>query len=477
MGWNSQNVFTILIVQGGAGSGIFVYSPSPGAGNLIGSWAGQAGTDPYGNSYPAGLNATTGTFSGSLIAGIISNTPIGTSSITGSDFSQGTIETTTITLDASGGTILAYGSVLVSQTFNANGNITFPAGVTQARVQCWGGGGGGAGSVLLGGAAGGGGEYAEEPALAVHAATYAVTVGAGGGGGAVGANGVAGALSSFPGDSRTVRGHPGAGGVAGSLTGANGGSGYTGNIHFNGGNGGGVGSSATAGGGGGSSAGRAATGNNGGKGTGSAGGAGGVAPAGGGAGGAGGNQNVNGVNGSVPGGGGGGGGSGGTGGNGAAGQVIVSYQTGATALIAALAAVAGTDAAGNAFGAGYTGQVKAFHPGVTPAAVETWQSLGTLAGYTVNIGRFRLTPDNELELDIKCAGGGAQAQTVTFSVTLPAAYRPATQHDTIPMGTTKAIAAGDIWPRLLVSTAGAVTVNASPSSATTIACCVRIPLD
>lgn len=108
---------------------------------------------------------------------------------------------------------------------------------------------------------------------------------------------------------------------------------------------------------------------------------------------------------------------------------------------------------------------------------DTWQSLGTLAGYTVNIGRFRLTTDNCVELDIKATGGGAQAQTVSFSVTLPAAYRPATQHDTLPMGTTKAIAAGDIWPRLLVTTAGVVTVNATPNSATTIACCQKVPLD
>jgi hypothetical protein len=47
-------VATTVIVEGAKG-GIFVYSPSPGAGNLIGSWAAQAGTDQYGNAYPQGL--------------------------------------------------------------------------------------------------------------------------------------------------------------------------------------------------------------------------------------------------------------------------------------------------------------------------------------------------------------------------------------------------------------------------------------
>lgn len=55
MGWQN-NVFSLLIIEGTTGfSGLFVYSPAPGHGNLIGSWAAAAGTDPYGNTYPQGL--------------------------------------------------------------------------------------------------------------------------------------------------------------------------------------------------------------------------------------------------------------------------------------------------------------------------------------------------------------------------------------------------------------------------------------
>jgi hypothetical protein len=50
---------TTLIV-GGPGGGLFVYSGTPATGNLIGSWAGAAGTDAFGNAYPAGLNVAGG---------------------------------------------------------------------------------------------------------------------------------------------------------------------------------------------------------------------------------------------------------------------------------------------------------------------------------------------------------------------------------------------------------------------------------
>jgi hypothetical protein len=108
---------------------------------------------------------------------------------------------------------------------------------------------------------------------------------------------------------------------------------------------------------------------------------------------------------------------------------------------------------------------------------DTWQSLGALgAHYTVVLGRYRLTTDNCVELDVKVTGDGLQATTVTFANTLPAAYRPATQHDSLPMGTPRQVTAGDIWPRLLVDTAGNVTVNAS-AIAFTFATCVKVPLD
>jgi hypothetical protein len=49
-------------------AGIFIFSGTPGPGNLIGSWAGAPGTI-LGNTYPAGFNITVGAISGATITG------------------------------------------------------------------------------------------------------------------------------------------------------------------------------------------------------------------------------------------------------------------------------------------------------------------------------------------------------------------------------------------------------------------------
>lgn len=50
--WSNQLVNLLVIAAQKAGySGLFVYSPAPGAGNLILSIAAVPGTDPYGNAY------------------------------------------------------------------------------------------------------------------------------------------------------------------------------------------------------------------------------------------------------------------------------------------------------------------------------------------------------------------------------------------------------------------------------------------
>jgi hypothetical protein len=109
---------------------------------------------------------------------------------------------------------------------------------------------------------------------------------------------------------------------------------------------------------------------------------------------------------------------------------------------------------------------------------DPWHSLGALgAHYTVTLGRYRLIAiTNSVRLDIKVNGDGLQATSVTFANTLPAAYRPATTHDKIPMGTGHAVINNDIWPILAVDTAGNVTVT-NQGTAHTYACVVDIPLD
>lgn len=57
-----------LIIDG-ANGGVFVYSGTPAHGNLIVSLAGAAGTDAQGNAYPEGISVTAGTIAGTSITG------------------------------------------------------------------------------------------------------------------------------------------------------------------------------------------------------------------------------------------------------------------------------------------------------------------------------------------------------------------------------------------------------------------------
>lgn len=69
MGWSSQVVVANQVIIQGSNDGLFVYSGTPANGNLIVSAAAMAGTDPYGNTYPQGINVTTGVISGTTFKG------------------------------------------------------------------------------------------------------------------------------------------------------------------------------------------------------------------------------------------------------------------------------------------------------------------------------------------------------------------------------------------------------------------------
>ncbi|MHB1595388.1 MAG: hypothetical protein ACYCO9_16395 [Streptosporangiaceae bacterium] len=61
MPWNNQALALLVLVEKTGGwSGVFGYSPDEGPGNLVFSVSAAAGTDPYGNAYPAGVSTTAG---------------------------------------------------------------------------------------------------------------------------------------------------------------------------------------------------------------------------------------------------------------------------------------------------------------------------------------------------------------------------------------------------------------------------------
>lgn len=99
MGWNNS-VFELLIVSAGGGpfTGLFVYSPAPGNGNLIASITASNGTDPFGNGFDAGIVSYSGlntailnASSLSLFAGITERATLSTSHFTVFNSSGATI--------------------------------------------------------------------------------------------------------------------------------------------------------------------------------------------------------------------------------------------------------------------------------------------------------------------------------------------------------------------------------------------------
>lgn len=98
----------------------------------------------------------------------------------------------------------------------------------------------------------------------------------------------------------------------------------------------------------------------------------------------------------------------------------------------------------------------------TLITTDGWNSLGTLAGYTVTAGRYRLTTWGAYELDINVTSLGANAANTTFSVALPAGYSGGSS-TAYPLTANYTLTAGASYPRLIVTSAGAVTVAQTAS--------------
>lgn len=405
MGW--QNItFNQIIVQG-VNAGIFIYNGTPGLGTLIGSWAAVAGVDAYGNTYPQGLYVLT---SANIQNAALTKATLSQAIIANSQFNQGTVFESNVTFDTVGGNLLMYTLTTTTVTLAALTTAwTAPAGTyTAGDIRVWASGasgdGGGEGSSPFAGAGGGAGGYAETLAYPLTPGTvYDVVVPQGGFGVASGGIGNDGGAATFDFTFLTGPSVRASGGDAatGPPQGGIGGFPVVGDIGFQGGNGGANSLKNTSkSGGGGGAGGPGGQGGNGGQ-NGPAG-----VSHGGGNGGAGVSLNTNGIRGTVPGGGGSGAGwtSSGPGaltsGAGGDARITVTFNTASSVLVGALSPQAGTDANGNAFGAGYTGQVNAFHPGSAPTVAETWQQVFLDGGWSnVNDGvKFRLSADGTVQV-------------------------------------------------------------------------------
>ena len=74
-GWDEPGVLSVVIVASGSpGTGVFVYSGTPGAGNGPIGWITASTTDPYGNTVQPGIMLAEASASGNAEGGLIWNT-------------------------------------------------------------------------------------------------------------------------------------------------------------------------------------------------------------------------------------------------------------------------------------------------------------------------------------------------------------------------------------------------------------------
>jgi hypothetical protein len=160
-------------------------------------------------------------------------------------------------------------------------------------------------------------------------------------------------------------------------------------------------------------------------------------------------------------------------GNGANGVIHVTYTT-TSLLVAALSPVANADAAGNAYGVGYTGPVQAFHPGSNPSTVEAWVNVTPPAGWS-GVNRYkRIAEANCIMVDIQCTHAGATG-AVTF-MTLPTGYFPIANKTEVLTITNNSVPASQLW-RMTFNSTGAVNTYALPANTTGVFGTWIVPLD
>lgn len=420
------NELTIIVQS--SGQAILIYDGAAGLGNLIGSWSATDGVDDFGNAYEAGLDVVN---SANINNANINSAAITNAILSAAQMNQGQVFESVITFDSSGGMLLMYVTTSILVTLAA-GTTTWaaPAGsYTAGYVKTWGSGASGNGGSHgnYSGAGNGGGGYSENSAYPLTpGTTYHLAIPAGGTTAATDGNGHSGGTCTF--DTTFLTG-PSVSASGGTVTignpgGGRGGKPLIGTAGFNGGNGGAASNFNTSlSGGGGAAGGPNGPGGNGGQ----------DGPAGishgGGNGGAGVTQNNNGHTGVTPGGAGAGAGwtsvaGGQVSGAGGDARITIVYNTTVSLLVGAASPIAGADTAGNAFAAGFSGQITAFQPGSAPTAVETWHNFTMPSGFSGTF-RYKYTGLNAVLID--CDISGSTAAT-SISVTLPVGYVPSIEH-------------------------------------------------
>jgi len=140
-----------------------------------------------------------------------------------------------------------------------------------------------------------------------------------------------------------------------------------------------------------------------------------------------------------------------------------STAPGAGSLVASVTAVAGADTQGNTFPVGMMGQILAIQPGSSPVLPEGWHSVTMQNGWAAQSGsyaRYRLAAHNRVYLEIRAVAGTLTGGTVIGTV--PPGWRPAFSHPIPLMQESGSTQASVLLPRIDVQPGGNIVVfNAS----------------
>lgn len=97
-----------------------------------------------------------------------------------------------------------------------------------------------------------------------------------------------------------------------------------------------------------------------------------------------------------------------------------------------------------------------------PAVAEVFKPLGSpsATGYTSDIGQYKFTAENELEIDVQlhANAGGGTAGTYTYANALPPPYRPPVNR-MYGLGWDSTVTAGMSFPVLIIDASGTVQVK------------------
>lgn len=168
------------------------------------------------------------------------------------------------------------------------------------------------------------------------------------------------------------------------------------------------------------------------------------------------------------------------GGGGGVGAIALTQITNTGAPVALVQPFAGTDTQGNAYAAGFSGQISAWQPASSPTLVEAWHYPSLNGSFISQSGSqkvgYRFEALNKVHLVgvLKISTGTSMAGTV---FTVPAAYRPASAVFMPISGFAIGTMTGT--PYIEIDTSGNVTItpNGTVSTSTAMVISCWYPLD